>query len=122
MTDGAKVVSLSGEPVINRRKLIGSLSLILAAPAIVRVASLMPIKVWQDDGWSLGDSTHYSAEAYLAIGQSNYGGMGRIERLINQAFAETPSPFREKPIAISRGVTAVFDDRTGGFWVTYDDL
>lgn len=32
--------------LINRRKLIGGLGLLIAAPAIVRVSSIMPVKVW----------------------------------------------------------------------------
>jgi hypothetical protein len=36
--------------LISRRGLIGSLASLLAAPAIVRASSLMPVKAWTLDG------------------------------------------------------------------------
>ena len=36
---------------ITRRKLIGGLGLLIAAPAIVRVTSLMPVKAFDDGIW-----------------------------------------------------------------------
>jgi hypothetical protein len=33
---------------ISRRKLLGGLSAFIAAPAIIKVAGIMPVKVWRD--------------------------------------------------------------------------
>lgn len=33
---------------VSRRKLLGGLGLLIAAPAIVRVASIMPVKAWEE--------------------------------------------------------------------------
>lgn len=35
--------------MITRRKLIGSIGLLMAAPAIIRVATLMPVKAFKTD-------------------------------------------------------------------------
>jgi hypothetical protein len=54
---------------ISRRSLIRGLGALIAAPAVIRVASLMPIKVWDEsldiaEGWiDYGDQ---SLEALLA--------------------------------------------------------
>ena len=44
---------------LSRRKLLGALTAFIAAPAIVRVASLMPVKAW-DDGllWETPKGNH----------------------------------------------------------------
>jgi hypothetical protein len=36
---------------VNRRKLIGGLGLLVAAPAIVKVSNIMPVKAWADSPW-----------------------------------------------------------------------
>lgn len=35
--------------IINRRKLIGGIGLLIAAPAIVRIENIMPVKAWADE-------------------------------------------------------------------------
>lgn len=37
--------------ILPRRKLLLGLGAMFAAPAIVRAASLMPVKVWREDYW-----------------------------------------------------------------------
>lgn len=43
---------------ISRRGLLSGLVGLIAAPAIVRVASLMPVKAWMDDGVALNAMRH----------------------------------------------------------------
>lgn len=55
---------------ISRRKLLGGLSAFIAAPAIIKVAGIMPVKVWKDVTYGPGytllrDSASPSAIDYL---------------------------------------------------------
>jgi hypothetical protein len=40
---------------MNRRKLIGGLGLLVAAPAIVKISNIMPVKVWRGYSREWGD-------------------------------------------------------------------
>ncbi len=65
--------------MITRRGLLGGFGALLAAPAIVRVASLMPVKSWPSglvlcDGRMLPKRLY--RELYAAIGEKYGGGDG----------------------------------------------
>jgi hypothetical protein len=43
---------------LSRRKFIASAATFIAAPAIIRVADIMPVKAWADDGVWLTSMEH----------------------------------------------------------------
>jgi hypothetical protein len=51
--------------IINRRKLITGLVSFIAAPAIVRVGSLMPVKAVELEWWQLGDGIPTNLEGLV---------------------------------------------------------
>jgi len=110
---------------MNRRKLIGSLGFILAAPAIVRVASLMPVKVDREeptdmfnDGWTIGDSTHFSAEAFETLGPKVFRGVNHTGIHISVIDYGAPEHSR-KAVIIPPRATLTFNKRTGQSVITY---
>ena len=70
---------------ISRRKLLGGLSAFIAAPAIIKVASIMPVKVWDD--W---DDIQYGPEFILMRDSSSPASNDILGWALHDAKAHEP--------------------------------
>lgn len=107
--------------MIHRRQLLTGLIGIIAAPAIVRATSLMPIKSWLDDGIALRCVPHPSGPDWVEFtirGVDAYG-----KKLTECVWVPMQDIEDRKPIATTRQDFAAIDgfEANGTIWAHFQN-